>query len=611
MMGLNAYMERGALNRALGDGDLSTGFVLAVERGREAAALQASKGLPGVAGAWSKATMLRNMQEISARNVRIMSTILTVFASVIAVGVVYNNARIALAERSWEFASLRVLGFTLGEVSALLLGELAIVVALALPLGMALGWGLSHGVAELISSDQFHFPVVVRARTFAWARSACSPPRRGAPWSCADGSIASTWSLPSRHEIEMKTRTRISVAVAAVLAIGLLAWALAPRPLEVELATVTSGHFETTVDEDGKTRLRDRYVVAAPLAGLLSRVTLREGDAVAAGDVVATAVAGALADARRAHPARAAGPDRRRRGTGQARRGPPRGSAGRPAAGESRPAPDRAARRPGLRVLRPSSTSTGSPRSPRKRTWTPQSRIATSPNTRSSRRAPRCSRSVARTGRARGTFPVHAPIAGRVLRVIQPSESPVALGAPLIELGDTCALEIVAELLTTDALRTRPGSPVTIERWGGEGVLQGRVRRVEPGGFTKISALGRGGATGQGPDRHHQPGGALEGAGRRLSRQRADRDDGGRRGAQGSGERGLPAAGGARRRRPAPWRCSPSSTAGPSDPGRSRARNGSEAWLVKGVTLGQPVIVYPPPRVKDGARVEPRRTDGD
>jgi len=169
MMGLNAYMERGALNRALGDGDLSTGFVLAVERGREAAVLQASKGLPGVAGAWSKATMLRNMQEISARNVRIMSTILTVFASVIAVGVVYNNARIALAERSWEFASLRVLGFTLGEVSALLLGELAIVVALALPLGMALGWGLSHGVVELISSDQFHFPVVVRARTFAWA----------------------------------------------------------------------------------------------------------------------------------------------------------------------------------------------------------------------------------------------------------------------------------------------------------------------------------------------------------------------------------------------------------------------------------------------------------
>jgi putative ABC transport system permease protein len=113
--------------------------------------------------------MLRNMNEVSARNVRIMSTILTVFASVIAVGVVYNNARIALAERAWELASLRVLGFTLGEVSALLLGELALVIAAALPIGMLLGFGLTHGVTELLKSDQFYFPVVVRSSTYAWA----------------------------------------------------------------------------------------------------------------------------------------------------------------------------------------------------------------------------------------------------------------------------------------------------------------------------------------------------------------------------------------------------------------------------------------------------------
>jgi len=169
MMGLNAYMERSALNRALGDGDVSTGYVLAVERGSEAGVLDASKALPRAAGAWSKATMLRNMEEISARNVRIVSTVLTLFASVIAVGVVYNNARIALAERAWELASLRVLGFTRGEVSALLLGELAIVIAIALPLGMLLGWSLSELITELLKSDQFHFPVVVRARTYAWA----------------------------------------------------------------------------------------------------------------------------------------------------------------------------------------------------------------------------------------------------------------------------------------------------------------------------------------------------------------------------------------------------------------------------------------------------------
>ena len=131
----------------------------------------------------------------------------------------------------------------------------------------------------------------------------------------------------------MKTRTRISVAVAAVLAIGLLAWALAPRPLEVELATVTTGHFETTVDEDGKTRLRDRYVVAAPLSGLLSRVTLREGDAVAAGDVVATLspTLSPMLDERtlREQQARIDGA-----GAQVKRATPPRGGPGRPAAGE-------------------------------------------------------------------------------------------------------------------------------------------------------------------------------------------------------------------------------------------------------------------------------------
>jgi len=169
MMGLNAYIDRDQLNRALGDGDLGGGHVLAVARGREGEVLTATQALPRVAGAFSKASMVRNMQEISARNVRIMSTILTVFASVIAVGVVYNNARIVLAERGWELASLRVLGFTRAEVSAMLLGEMAITVAIALPLGMLLGWGLIHAISELLKSDQFFFPVVIRARTYAWA----------------------------------------------------------------------------------------------------------------------------------------------------------------------------------------------------------------------------------------------------------------------------------------------------------------------------------------------------------------------------------------------------------------------------------------------------------
>ena len=169
MMGLNAFVQRDTLNRLLGDGDLANFFSLRVGARQLPAVLEATQALPKVAGAFSKATMLRNMQEISARNVRIMSTILTVFAAVIAVGVVYNNARIALAERNWELASLRVLGFTRAEVSVLLLGELALGIAVALPLGMALGWALTHAVVGLIRSDQFLFPVVIQPRTYAWA----------------------------------------------------------------------------------------------------------------------------------------------------------------------------------------------------------------------------------------------------------------------------------------------------------------------------------------------------------------------------------------------------------------------------------------------------------
>jgi putative ABC transport system permease protein len=169
MMGLNAYMTRDALNHALGDGELATQFAVGVERGREHDLLEASKGLPQVAATFSKATLVRNMQDVSARNIRMMSTILTTLATIIAIGVVYNNARIALAERTWELASLRVLGFTRAEVSTLLLGEMALSIAIALPIGIAAGYGLVHGIVYLLRSDQFSFPVVILPRTYALA----------------------------------------------------------------------------------------------------------------------------------------------------------------------------------------------------------------------------------------------------------------------------------------------------------------------------------------------------------------------------------------------------------------------------------------------------------
>lgn len=169
MMGMNAYMERRALNRLLQEDDIVNQITVAVERSREPAFLLRLKELPRIVGAVSNTVMLRNLQEITARNMLVFSAILTTFACIIAVGVVYNTARIALAERAWELASLRVLGFTRAEVSGFLLGELAIEIAFAIPLGLALGYGLALTIINLIKTDEFFFPLIIEPKTYAFA----------------------------------------------------------------------------------------------------------------------------------------------------------------------------------------------------------------------------------------------------------------------------------------------------------------------------------------------------------------------------------------------------------------------------------------------------------
>jgi putative ABC transport system permease protein len=169
LMGMNAYLERRALNRLLQEGDHINQVSVAVDRGYEEVLLNQLKNLPRVALAVSKSVMKRNIDEVTGRNVLVFSGILTVFATIIAIGVVYNNARIALAERAWELASLRVLGFTRGEVSTFLLGELALEIALATPLGLVLGYGLAFTIVNLIKTDEFYFPLVIQPATYAFA----------------------------------------------------------------------------------------------------------------------------------------------------------------------------------------------------------------------------------------------------------------------------------------------------------------------------------------------------------------------------------------------------------------------------------------------------------
>ena len=169
VMGMNAYMARSSLNRLLRESDLVNQLTLLVERGRETELLQALQERPRVAGAFSKAVMLRNVEGITARNLLIFSAVLTAFASVIAIGVVYNQTRIALAERAWELASLRVLGFTQAEVSGLLLGQWLLEMLIALPLGWWGGYQLSDTIVRLIQTDEFFFAVRIRPATYAFA----------------------------------------------------------------------------------------------------------------------------------------------------------------------------------------------------------------------------------------------------------------------------------------------------------------------------------------------------------------------------------------------------------------------------------------------------------
>lgn len=170
MAGMNAYMRLDELNRLARDGEVVSGAGLRVDRAQEAALLQRLKEMPAAAIVIVNRTLLDTFRATSARNIIFFTTILTVFAATIAVGVVYNNARIQLAERAWELASLRVLGFTRGEVSVLLLGELALEIALAIPLGFLAGYALcALLIALMIHEEVIEFPLIIFPPTYLYA----------------------------------------------------------------------------------------------------------------------------------------------------------------------------------------------------------------------------------------------------------------------------------------------------------------------------------------------------------------------------------------------------------------------------------------------------------
>jgi len=163
------YMNLDTLNRVARDGDGVADAALRVDLQAMAAFWAAVKAAPGINAVFDKASTLANFNKTTSRNMGVFSGILTLFAVAMAVGIIYNAARISLSERAWELASLRVLGMTRAEVSVLLLAELGAELLLALPLGALAGWGLATLMMQLMASDSIDFAVVIEPSTYATA----------------------------------------------------------------------------------------------------------------------------------------------------------------------------------------------------------------------------------------------------------------------------------------------------------------------------------------------------------------------------------------------------------------------------------------------------------
>ena len=280
----------------------------------------------------------------------------------------------------------------------------------------------------------------------------------------------------------------ILVVIAIVLA--LIAWGFWPRAELAETGSVARRPLAVTVEEEGRTRVRDRYVLSAPVAGYLRRIDLDVGDAVGRGDVLATL-----------DPLRPATLDERSRAEAEARVAAARAglaereSNANRAVAEADLAASEFARIESLLERNLVSRAQFDEARSRKQASAAASQAATAAVDVGRYDLEAALASLRYTASANSTekleaVPVRSPVTGRVLAIHQESAGVVAAGQPLLDVGDPGALEIVVELLSRDAVRVAPGGRVLLERWGGGSTLEGTVRTVEPTGFTKVSALG-------------------------------------------------------------------------------------------------------------------------
>jgi len=290
-----------------------------------------------------------------------------------------------------------------------------------------------------------------------------------------------------------KTGRRIIAALAGLGVVALIVWALWPQPVPVDLTAIKRGALEVTVEDEGITRIREVYTVSAPIGGKMLRSPREVGDTVKADKTLVAEIAPTaptFLDVRSqrvneaAVQAAQAGVDLAEAQVKQAR------SQLEFAQSDMRRAEELAVSKTiSARALDKAKLDVDSAEA------AVASAIATLEVRRrelESARARLIQPGEADTGERSASccIEVRSPIDGVVLKVVAESEQVVLPGAPLIEIGDPHDLEIVVDFLSRDAVRIRPEAPARIESWGGDALLTAKVRRIEPTGFTKVSALG-------------------------------------------------------------------------------------------------------------------------
>lgn len=279
-------------------------------------------------------------------------------------------------------------------------------------------------------------------------------------------------------------RTKVIAACAAVLVLFLV-WAMRPQPVQADFASVVKGDLLVTIGDEGETRVKDVYIVSAPVAGRVERIEMDVGDKVIANETVLALFQPqdpSVLDARSRSEAEAGvGTAEAERSRAQAQLDFARSDLKRQEA-----------------LLREGTIAAAAFDRAKLQVRTAEAALAQAEAAVAKRRTDLATSRAAMASAGRPTgpgvkvdyIPVRAPVNGRLLKRMQQSEALLAAGTPLLEIGDPTNLEIVTDMISTDAVKVKEGQEVIIEDWGGPAALKGVVKRVEPFGFTKVSALG-------------------------------------------------------------------------------------------------------------------------